>query len=183
MFCALCVEPCPVDCIFMGASHDLSCYSRDGCLVDFARLPVDVAWGRASLNPTAVAASKVVDRAGARRTESIGSRLKVGPQRVAGPNEQPAPLVFARSGRQLARARAITDEQRLPELAAGGADRAVGTRDRTGFGVTSRPASGAAKECASMTCAYRPAKLFTVEQANAVLPLVAPLRPIWSPVA
>ena len=60
MFCALCVEPCPVDCIFMGASHDLSCYSRDGCLVDFARLPVDVAWGRASLNPTAVAASKVL---------------------------------------------------------------------------------------------------------------------------
>jgi NADH-quinone oxidoreductase subunit I len=60
MFCALCVEPCPVDCIFMGASHDLSCYSRDGCIVDFARLPVEVAWGRATLNPTAVAASKVV---------------------------------------------------------------------------------------------------------------------------
>jgi NADH-quinone oxidoreductase subunit I len=60
MFCALCVEPCPVDCIFMGATHDLSCYSRDGCLVDFARLPVDVAWGRATLNPTAVAASKVI---------------------------------------------------------------------------------------------------------------------------
>jgi NADH-quinone oxidoreductase subunit I len=60
MFCALCVEPCPVDCIFMGATHDLSCYSRDGCLVDFARLPVDVAWGRATLNPTAVADSKVV---------------------------------------------------------------------------------------------------------------------------
>jgi len=60
MFCALCVEPCPVDCIFMGATHDLSCYSRDGCLVDFARLPVDVAWGRSTLNPTAVAASKVI---------------------------------------------------------------------------------------------------------------------------
>jgi len=60
MFCALCVEPCPVDCIFMGASHDLSCYSRDGCLVDFARLPLDVAWGRATLNPTAVAASKEI---------------------------------------------------------------------------------------------------------------------------
>ena len=58
MFCALCVEPCPVDCIFMGATHDLSCYSRDGCIVDFARLPVDVAWGRATLNPTAVADSK-----------------------------------------------------------------------------------------------------------------------------
>ncbi len=60
MFCALCVEPCPVDCIFMGATHDLSCYSRDGCIVDFARLPLDVAWGRATLNPTAVAESKVI---------------------------------------------------------------------------------------------------------------------------
>ena len=60
MFCALCVEPCPVDCIFMGATLDLSCYSRDGCIVDFARLPLEVAWGRATLNPTAVAQSKVV---------------------------------------------------------------------------------------------------------------------------
>ena len=60
MFCALCVEPCPVDCIFMGATHDLSCYSRDGCIVDFSRLPLEVAWGRATLNPTAVADSKVI---------------------------------------------------------------------------------------------------------------------------
>jgi NADH-quinone oxidoreductase subunit I len=60
MFCALCVEPCPVDCIFMGATHDLSCYSRDGCIVDFSRLPLDVAWGRATLNPTAVADSTVI---------------------------------------------------------------------------------------------------------------------------
>ncbi len=60
MFCALCVEPCPVDCIFMGATHDLSCYSRDGCIVDFARMPVEVAWGQATLNPTAVAESKMV---------------------------------------------------------------------------------------------------------------------------
>jgi NADH-quinone oxidoreductase subunit I len=60
MFCALCVEPCPVDCIFMGSTLDLSCYSRDGTIVDFARLPVDVAWGRATINPTAVAASKVI---------------------------------------------------------------------------------------------------------------------------
>ena len=52
--------PCPVDCIFMGASHDLSCYSRDGTIVDFARLPVDVAWGRSTINPTAIAASKVI---------------------------------------------------------------------------------------------------------------------------
>jgi len=44
----------------MGSTLDLSCYSRDGTIVDFARLPVDVAWGRSSLNPTAVAASKVI---------------------------------------------------------------------------------------------------------------------------
>jgi NADH-quinone oxidoreductase subunit I len=60
MFCALCVEPCPVDCIFMGSTLDLSCYSRDGTIVDFARLPVEVGWGRSTLNPTAVAASKVI---------------------------------------------------------------------------------------------------------------------------
>jgi len=60
MFCALCVEPCPVDCIFMGATHDLSCYTRDGCLVDFSRLPIDIAWGRATLNPTAVDESKFI---------------------------------------------------------------------------------------------------------------------------
>ncbi len=60
MFCALCVEPCPVDCIFMGATHDLSCYSRDGCIVDFSRLPLEIAWGRATLNPAAVAQSKTI---------------------------------------------------------------------------------------------------------------------------
>ncbi len=60
MFCALCVEPCPVDCIFMGATHDLSCFSRDGCIVDFSRLPVDIGWGRSTLNPTAVAESKTL---------------------------------------------------------------------------------------------------------------------------
>jgi NADH-quinone oxidoreductase subunit I len=59
MFCALCVDPCPVDCIFMGSTHDQSCFSRDGCIIDFAKLPVEVAWGQASLNPTAVAASKL----------------------------------------------------------------------------------------------------------------------------
>jgi NADH-quinone oxidoreductase subunit I len=58
MFCALCTENCPVDCIFMGSTHDLSCYSRDGCIVDFSRLPLEVAWGRATLNPTVVAQSK-----------------------------------------------------------------------------------------------------------------------------
>ena len=60
MLCALCVGPCPVDCIFMGSNHDLSCYSRDGCIVDYAKLPLEIAWGRATLNPTAVAESKVL---------------------------------------------------------------------------------------------------------------------------
>lgn len=60
MFCSLCTESCPSDCIFMGSTYDLSCYSRDGCLVDFSRLPVEIAWGRSTLNPTAVAYSKWV---------------------------------------------------------------------------------------------------------------------------
>ncbi|GAB4130387.1 4Fe-4S binding protein [Thermopirellula anaerolimosa] len=60
MFCAYCTENCPADCIFMGSTYDLSCYSRDGCMVDFARLPLEVAWGKNTLNPTAVALSKAV---------------------------------------------------------------------------------------------------------------------------
>jgi len=60
MFCAMCTEACPVDCIFMGSTHDLSAYSRDGCIVDFARLPLEIAWGQATLTPTAVAMSKTV---------------------------------------------------------------------------------------------------------------------------
>ena len=58
--CDQCAKACPVDCIFMGSTLDLSCYSRDGTIVDFARLPVEVAWGRSTINPTAVAASKVL---------------------------------------------------------------------------------------------------------------------------
>ena len=32
----------------------------NGCVVDYAKLPLEVAWGQATLNPTAVAASKLV---------------------------------------------------------------------------------------------------------------------------
>lgn len=60
MFCGLCTYPCPVDCIYMGQTHDLSAYSRDSLIVDFARLPLEVAWGFGTLNPTAVAESKVI---------------------------------------------------------------------------------------------------------------------------
>jgi NADH-quinone oxidoreductase subunit I len=60
MFCGICTENCPVDCIFMGSSYDLSCYSREGCRVDFSRLPLQVAWGKASLNATVVANAKSI---------------------------------------------------------------------------------------------------------------------------
>ncbi len=64
MFCALCVDPCPVDCIFMGSTYDQSCFSRDGCIVDFAKLPVEVAWGQATLAPDPHCRLQAPDRAG-----------------------------------------------------------------------------------------------------------------------
>jgi len=60
MFCALCVDPCPVDCIFMGSNYDISAYTRDSCIVDYAKLPLEIAWGQDTLSPTAVTASKKV---------------------------------------------------------------------------------------------------------------------------
>jgi NADH-quinone oxidoreductase subunit I len=38
MFCALCTEPCPTECIHMGKLHDLSGYSREDVVVEFADL-------------------------------------------------------------------------------------------------------------------------------------------------
>ncbi len=38
MFCGLCTEPCPTDCIHMGKNHDMSSYSRDDMIVEFAEL-------------------------------------------------------------------------------------------------------------------------------------------------
>ena len=60
MFCALCVDPCPADCLYMSSTYDLSGYSRDGCIVDFAKLPLQIAWGQDTLTPTAVLESKRV---------------------------------------------------------------------------------------------------------------------------
>ncbi|HMO35790.1 MAG TPA: hypothetical protein PKA06_07095 [Gemmatales bacterium] len=42
----------------MGSNHDISCYSRDGLIVDFAKLPLEVAWGQSALSPVAIAESK-----------------------------------------------------------------------------------------------------------------------------
>ena len=38
LFCALCTEPCPTLCIHMGKLHDISGYSRDDAVVEFAEL-------------------------------------------------------------------------------------------------------------------------------------------------
>ncbi len=60
MFCALCVDPCPADCLYMGSNYDISCYTRDGCIVDYSKLPLEVAWGQDGLTPTAIHESKKV---------------------------------------------------------------------------------------------------------------------------
>ncbi len=38
MFCALCTEPCPTVCIHMGKNHDLSSYTRQDMVVEFAEI-------------------------------------------------------------------------------------------------------------------------------------------------
>lgn len=62
LFCALCTEGCQTAGLLMGSSHDLSCYSREGCMVDFLRIPPEVAWDATALNPTVVAQSKAIAR-------------------------------------------------------------------------------------------------------------------------
>ncbi len=60
MFCGICTENCPKDCIKMGRSYNLSCYIRNGCIVDFAKLPVEIAWGEACLDAQVVVESACV---------------------------------------------------------------------------------------------------------------------------
>jgi len=38
MFCALCVDPCPTDCIHMGNVHDMSGFTREDMTVEFTDL-------------------------------------------------------------------------------------------------------------------------------------------------
>ena len=38
LFCALCTDPCPTECIHMGKLHDLSSYSREDVVVEFAEI-------------------------------------------------------------------------------------------------------------------------------------------------
>ena len=74
MFCAICTENCPVDCIFMGSSYDLSCYSREGCIVDFSRLPLEVAWGPRDAQPHGGGQLEGHRTAGSRRSRFVDPR-------------------------------------------------------------------------------------------------------------
>jgi NADH-quinone oxidoreductase subunit I len=38
MFCGLCIDPCPTDCIHMGDNHDLSAFTREDMVVEFTDL-------------------------------------------------------------------------------------------------------------------------------------------------
>jgi len=60
LFCGQCVPVCPVDCLAMGHQYDISCYARERCTVDFTRIPLETAWGEATLNQDVVGGSKAV---------------------------------------------------------------------------------------------------------------------------
>jgi hypothetical protein len=38
MFCGLCTDPCPTDCIHMGNNHDLSAFDRSSMVIEFTEL-------------------------------------------------------------------------------------------------------------------------------------------------
>ena len=161
MFCALCVDPCPVDCIFMGSTYDQSCFSRDGCIVDFAKLPVEVAWGQATLNPTAVAASKLASRAGldqAARPAAAGE-ASGGRRSRAGPRTEPA-----------ASPERDRREERLPQSPALGQlchRLAIST-----LGLVRCGTAGAIEPMAATEATARARNTSRVAEANATLPLV-----------
>jgi NADH-quinone oxidoreductase subunit I len=41
MFCGLCIDPCPTECIHMGDNHDLSAYMRKDMVVEFTQLALE----------------------------------------------------------------------------------------------------------------------------------------------
>jgi NADH-quinone oxidoreductase subunit I len=63
----------------MGSNFDLSTFGRDGCVVDYAKLPLEIAWGQATLNPTVVMESKRV---------SLPVWTKVGQETVQGTGDR-----------------------------------------------------------------------------------------------
>jgi NADH-quinone oxidoreductase subunit I len=74
----------------MGSNHDISTYTRDGCIVDYAKLPLAVAWGQATLNPTAVQESKRVSLPVWTKTAAPPAAAEVGGQKSEVSKQPPA---------------------------------------------------------------------------------------------
>jgi NADH-quinone oxidoreductase subunit I len=62
LLCGMCSRLCPADCIVIDSSRHLNAYSREGCVVDFSRLPVEVAWGPSTLHTRMTARAQVITR-------------------------------------------------------------------------------------------------------------------------
>ena len=60
LMCGICTENCPTGCLVMGGAYDLSTFQREGCVVDFARIPLEIAWSDKSLSSADVMLSKNV---------------------------------------------------------------------------------------------------------------------------
>ena len=96
MFCALCVDPCPVDCIFMGSTYDQSCFSRDGCIVDFAKLPRGGGLGPGDAEPDRGGRLEAGRRAGLDQAARSARRRR---KRAGGRGGRSARIHVATSGR------------------------------------------------------------------------------------
>ena len=60
LMCGICTENCAGNCLRMGSAYDLSTFTRDGVVVDFAKIPLEIAWSDKSLSAAAVVLSKDV---------------------------------------------------------------------------------------------------------------------------
>src|SRR3982751_6766668 len=81
LFCALCTEPCPTTCIHMGKLHDLSSYTREDVVVEFA----DDVFARVAAQVVQLAHVDAGRRArlGAQRAEQALAVIDREPQQLA----------------------------------------------------------------------------------------------------
>ena len=70
--CGSCSASCPADSIVMDSSEDPSWRSREGEIVDFSRLPVEVAWGPSTLCPTVSARCRAAARTVQKGSDQYG---------------------------------------------------------------------------------------------------------------
>jgi NADH-quinone oxidoreductase subunit I len=73
LLCGLCTRLCPTDSIVLESSRGPSRRGGQRGIVDFSRLPVEVAWGPWAFDPTVTARSKVITRLVKRRTDGNGN--------------------------------------------------------------------------------------------------------------